>query len=91
MFVSSGQFVYFSECLFIGVVLGLIYLVFELIGGLIGVSTIKTILDVCFIVPCFFVYRFLAMKLCFPDFRPWEPSSPASVTAAGTSMRPISL
>ncbi len=71
MFVSSGQFVYFSECLFIGVVLGLIYLVFDLIGGLIGVSAVKKILDVCFIVPCFFVYRFLAVKLCFPDFRPY--------------------
>lgn len=71
MFVSSGQFVYFSECLFIGVALGFIYLVFELIGGLIGISVIKTILDICFMVPCFFVYEFLAVKLCFPDFRPY--------------------
>ena len=42
MFVSSGQFVYFSECLFIGVVLGLIYLVFELIEGLIRHAVVNS-------------------------------------------------
>ena len=69
MFETSGQFYYFSECLFIGVILGLTYEAFNFIEYIIDKKTLTVIIDFAFSMLSFSVYFYASYYFGFPPFR----------------------
>lgn len=69
MFVSEGQFYYFSECFLIGALCGLCCLPIMFLQTFIRNKPVKALTDLAAIVPLFLIYRRLSLFFGFPDFR----------------------
>lgn len=69
MFVSERQIYYFSECVFVGIICGLIYLPFFVVRSMSRKRAVGIITDVLFAAPCCFVYSKAVLFFDFPNFR----------------------
>ena len=69
MFVSSNQFYYFFQSMFIGVVSALLYEPISCFKLVFRGKIVANILDVIFAFIPFFVYIDFSLRFCFPNFR----------------------
>ncbi|MBQ7374199.1 MAG: spore cortex biosynthesis protein YabQ [Clostridia bacterium] len=69
MFVSHNQIYYFSECLFIGVLLGVFYEFFYFFKSFFKGKILKQIIDFLFFLVAFSVCFKSSEIFCFPNFR----------------------
>ena len=69
MFVSSYQFYYFLQSVFIGVISAFIYEAIYFVGLFAKVKLLRQIIDALFFVVPLYLYMLLSEIFAFPDFR----------------------